>query len=327
MVFLIENLVKSKKAVVRLLIIIYVCIELSAIFSILNYFQISQTIPWVRAIGLSGDPNELATYNVTAICIGYYLITSAHSLIKRSIYLLFILLSLVSLILSGSRGGALTLVIVITYILLMDLKINLRPIMIGVILISILAGPLIQIVPENLISRFLEIPRSIVYGDKTVSYRLELWRSSLDVWLDHPVFGVGSGMVTAYKAQNRMYLDVDKSYVTHNTYINILAEMGIVGFLIFMAIVWLTLKSYYVCTKQSKNADASLYRISLLLTSILVCWLTSSLSLNLQQNKFLWMSFGLALVIRKAVSKSSSVLQLRKQISHSLSTTTLRLQD
>ncbi|MCC8107086.1 MAG: O-antigen ligase family protein [Clostridiales bacterium] len=62
--------------------------------------------------------------------------------------------------------------------------------------------------------------------------RLSLWSYSMDVFWSNPIFG--SGLKSIYNLTG---------YDTHNTYIQILAETGIVGFIFFISGIFLVLKN------------------------------------------------------------------------------------
>ena len=71
------------------------------------------------------------------------------------------------------------------------------------------------------------------------SVRMDLWRSAGEMFLDHPVTGVGPGV---YGIELRSYrspeLARDNVTTAHNLYLNIAAEMGVLGVL---AAAWLIL--------------------------------------------------------------------------------------
>lgn len=74
-------------------------------------------------------------------------------------------------------------------------------------------------------------------GDYSIQGRLNFWRAALAIFRDHPLVGTGPGtfsvMHGAYQQDVRYYArDV------HNFYIQMLAEMGIVGFAAMLVLGW-----------------------------------------------------------------------------------------
>jgi O-antigen ligase len=58
--------------------------------------------------------------------------------------------------------------------------------------------------------------------------RVPIWKESITAFLEHPILGVGGG---AFRTVNSF------KKAAHNTYLSVLAELGVVGFLLFFAIL------------------------------------------------------------------------------------------
>jgi O-antigen ligase len=70
-------------------------------------------------------------------------------------------------------------------------------------------------------------------------------KESLEIWKNHPFFGVGLGNYTLTLYQKKSNLPVWQYQPVHNMYLMILAETGIVGFLIFMTFLFLIAKNVF----------------------------------------------------------------------------------
>src|SRR5262249_725088 len=77
--------------------------------------------------------------------------------------------------------------------------------------------------------------------------RLNYWKAGWDMFTHHPVFGIGLCNFTSLIAR---YIP-GEFHVTHNTYLQLLAETGLMGFLLFMAMLTLT---YYNLSYAQKHA-------------------------------------------------------------------------
>ena len=81
--------------------------------------------------------------------------------------------------------------------------------------------------------------------ESSAKSRVEIWRASVDMIKDHPVFGVGYKL---FPYMLEYYAPQWKGFDAHNTYIIITAEMGIPALLIFLwcilSILWQTLRLY-----------------------------------------------------------------------------------
>jgi O-antigen ligase len=86
-------------------------------------------------------------------------------------------------------------------------------------------------------------------ADRNVSTRLVLWDIAWNMFLEHPVAGVGMG---DYESEARSMLDgreVRTAVDSHNAYLQILATRGLVGFLPFV-IFWVVLLRELYRTKR-----------------------------------------------------------------------------
>jgi len=66
--------------------------------------------------------------------------------------------------------------------------------------------------------------------------RTNIWREGLASFVEHPLLGVGSNM---YRSVNKFAKD-NTGKVGHNTYLSVLVELGLIGFLLFGLILLIT---------------------------------------------------------------------------------------
>lgn len=91
-------------------------------------------------------------------------------------------------------------------------------------------------------------------GDGSISYRIELWKTSLRIIKDNFITGIGFGTFFKYTSA---YSDVITKYIEHchNIYLQIFMETGIVGFTAFLitlfSIIKRVLKEYFLDRKNS----------------------------------------------------------------------------
>ncbi len=102
--------------------------------------------------------------------------------------------------------------------------------------------------------------------DSSINFRFMAWRSTFDLWRRYPVWGVGIGQVEVdiHKTQiPALQAIIAKTYQvfseSHNDWVQILAELGIIGFLAFLwiilNIVW---KLVRVAIRSIDNEDVFL---------------------------------------------------------------------
>jgi O-antigen ligase len=86
--------------------------------------------------------------------------------------------------------------------------------------------PIVQ--PLTSFQRLGTTPTEVTEGD--LSGRIGQWEQGLRAFMDHPVLGVGTDQ---YRTVNTL------SKVAHNSYLSVLVELGIIGFVLFATILWI----------------------------------------------------------------------------------------
>ncbi|MEZ4656456.1 MAG: O-antigen ligase family protein [Caldilineaceae bacterium] len=89
-------------------------------------------------------------------------------------------------------------------------------------------------VPETALDRFATIDDEIQGGD--LSDRTVLWDIGINMWLDHPFIGIGSG---GYNMAVAPIFGRPRSI--HNTFISVLVELGAVGICLFLLLLLMAL--------------------------------------------------------------------------------------
>jgi O-antigen ligase len=151
---------------------------------------------------------------------------------KRLIYLTAIGLMGIALVLSGSRGGLVSLLAMIVFILILTnkaggsgqiaLKIGLTVLLVGVII-----GGSILIGGESSLTRFAE---TAVSSDITTN-RTHIWNITLQVIKNNLPFGAGIGAFAAAYTPYDTMSGIERVEQAHNDYLQILADAGLVGLL------------------------------------------------------------------------------------------------
>jgi O-antigen ligase len=84
--------------------------------------------------------------------------------------------------------------------------------------------------------------------------RLNLWRTSLQIWKDYPVLGIGEDNWDLVFDRYRVEGFYDTTVHAHNDYLTILVASGIPGLLAFLAIWALVLLAGFRLIRRSENA-------------------------------------------------------------------------
>lgn len=215
--------------------IIITCVILS--FTIANIFAIVQfsLTGILRSSSFAANPMSLAGFLVIVTPIIFVEVLNNKKNIPKSISIILLFISLVALIVNATRGAWVSLVIVIPMLMILLNNIKTSKKIIYCILPFIIV---ISIIFNNeLIEKRVD---SIVdLNNQSNAERILLWKSSYNMFLDNPIFGVGIGMFKN-KYQNEYILPEAKiRYLghAHNNFIHILAENGIVGLTMFINMI------------------------------------------------------------------------------------------
>ncbi len=194
-----------------------------------------------RAIGnaMYTNPNDLAALSLLAlgVALGFTYSKSSRTFIRACAGVSAILLLLV-ILLTQSRGAVIGLVVGMGPALVWSgLKRPARLLAAGGIL-AIVVG---LTVPASAWERLAGIKQltdsaTIAQADPegSAAERLELQKVGWQIFLDHPVFGVGLG---TYPMANAAYAPEMGMKDTHNTYLRLVAEVGLPGLVIWCALI------------------------------------------------------------------------------------------
>lgn len=200
---------------------------LICIWLILNY-------PGGRlGISYGFNPNSIAPY-ITFACI-FGLTDYIHSKVAKSILVLTFVLALA---LTGTRTGLFGLIVGIASLFLFSRDFKKRiVILILIALGGVIAFSFLNRVSPELLSRY-QLSGSLNNLDRFSSNRFEIWETSLQVFRQNPIVGVGFGDLGNYTAERSSLYDRDSIGVpSHNMYLDVLAELGGVGAFFFLIFI------------------------------------------------------------------------------------------
>ena len=140
-----------------------------------------------------------------------------------------------------------------------------------------------------------ELIRDDVNDENISNNRFTIWTAYLQLYKEKPVFGFSFRSALPYATQNNPdgYL-AKTQYVTHNGYISLLVETGIVGFLI-MAIFMIQLLARFLQRSKEKRPVSNTYVVfSTWILAILVfclCFHDIFFTMNIETMLF-WIGAG-----------------------------------
>lgn len=178
-----------------------------------------------RASATFDNPLILSTYLVTTIPFSafgsVYFKKSNHRKISR----VCLFLGLGGLVGTSSRGGFIAIAIAIFVMLVSNKKIMKK--------MWFVIFPILIALPIGLLIRY----KNLHFSDFSNSdnQRIGIWKACVDMWTKNPILGLGSGTEPIHQQLMNNY-DIPRTHA-HNLFLEMLVEGGIVGGLIFLAIV------------------------------------------------------------------------------------------
>jgi len=296
---------------IQLLILMYLSSELldtpnkqravMAIFSIsaitsafyaIQTGQIGQTFDEsLRAEGFVDNANAAARFFVVAMVFLTYLRSETKAPIVKAFYLVGIIVTYLGVFYTVSRTGILLLIGAQGLILLFQVKGRQRITILLIFLVSLL---LIWFLADSIFNIIATIVPIIVNQEDTFGLRINLWRSGWEMWLDHPVRGVGIGMYIKNMGPYSHSLPGPSRWnaVAHNTYIQVLSETGIVGFVLFMLMFYTTLKNFW---KSPLIIDVEQLALRNAWLIAFIVMLIGGITKSDHADKLTWMVMGVSL--------------------------------
>src|SRR5262245_30301393 len=256
---------------------VFVCYCLGALAAIADDFRnfaLGIDAGDLRFAASNFDPNDFGVTLGIAIPLAWYLVLHRRGFV-RVLAGALIPLACVAILLTGSRAAFLAVIVALSII---PLTVSPRSVgsWIKVAAVLVLAGTAVAwVVPNTLWERVLTVGKELEGG--TMSGRTVIWDAGLRVFRERPLLGVGAGAFAAAVEP------IVGGRASHNVFLAILVEQGIVGSLTFAALL-------LACAWRIFHAPAGQRRFW---SVIAVAWLIGALSLSWQFAKITWMLISL----------------------------------
>ena len=253
--------------------------------SILGYFGLDAARGAIRLGGTSYGPNEFAIGLLPFLGLSFACMFAERKKILKIIALGITGVIAFALLLTFSRAGLLGLGLMLI-IAIIRAKKKLIVLLVLAITLFISVNIMPSYIWEGLEERIVETERTLEDIESardvdSTKRRYRLAKAAWAVFLDNPIFGIGVGN---YYYEFRKYEAIPAGRA-HTRYLEVLAELGAVGFLLFMAIIWHTLRTLARMTKSAK-APVNYYAYGLYIG--LIGFLVAAIFLHAQQEKALW---------------------------------------
>jgi O-antigen ligase len=259
-----------------------------------------------RLGGAAGDPNFLAAGLVAGMVMAAALMTATPGAAARGALGLAIVLCGVGLVMSESRGGMLAALgtALASVVFFRRRRIH------AVALVLLAAGAAAV--------AFAALPGAwerVTTFDSGGSGRSDLWTVAGRVAADHPIVGVGVNNFVAVAGDytrepgslQQVHLIVDRPQYVHNVYLQLLAENGIVGLVIFLALALACLRAAWTAARRFERLGMT--SMETLAHAVLVAGigqLAAGLFISSGVDRRLWLLFGFGPALLGIAARAAS---------------------
>jgi O-antigen ligase len=226
--------------------------------TILNYINGVSSVSYEARYTATGvNAVDLVVLLLLGLPLAWHLFvtTDKKKLIQKIINLAYIPLAIFAALLTGSRTSLFAVIPAIIFIF-WPKRINIGKLLQSFIILIVLLWAILTLMPASVLTRLATAFSSISAGD--LGSRVPLWYAAISLFLAHPILGYGSGT---------LYLTIGTA--AHNILLSILAETGLVGFIIFLIILVIVFNEAVRLSKSYSGVWVAIFFVFMIGTSLL----------------------------------------------------------
>ncbi len=305
--FVIANKVRDKAMLHMILKFLMICLIVEGLFCILQFitktnftiaFQVVKSLgdETFRIAGTTGSPNVTASYLASMISVPLLFLLVYKNQESKLLSLLATGIGLIAFILTQTRGAWLSFIVGIFLFFLINIRKYKH--MWKVILISLLTIGLTVLLFHNIIiERFAK-------GTQTVYYRWHLIQSAFEMVRKYPIFGIGPNIYALVMKDYIPFFLTQERWIVHNHYLLVWAELGTVGLIAFLILIFSVFRYLWPATKN-KDPFISVFSWGIWTALFIFFFQMSFESLDGRiSDSHLYLFFGLAVGIRSYHNES-----------------------
>lgn len=253
------------------------------------------------------DPNFLAAALASSIVIASFMLATASGP-TRLVLFGFVVTYGVALVLTQSRGGLIATAVALGVSCVVAGPVRAQAVVIVVMVVSIGLGYYTVLAPASLRQRVTDV------SAQGSASRTDTWQIALQMSRNHPLLGVGLGnfrvVESRYIPGNINLLQAPEvlknRLVTHNTYLEVLSEVGAVGLLLLLGITGaaLTIACRGIALARDAMIPSGLLARGLVAGTVAL--LTAYIFISGEYEKLLWLLLGLLTAIPRVIRAATA---------------------
>lgn len=233
-----------------------------------------RSLQGIRSSGTFEDPNLFAAYLGLSLAV----VLAPFNRVSGLTRIVQVTCLSVALLTTGSRSALLAIGLAVVFLLLATGLAGVKVRIIVAFAIATLTVVWANALVTDSLGRLRGFERvEEAFAATGDDPRLALWALAWETWTEHPLLGVGVGQ----------FFTVSSEGVTHNTYLNFLAESGLIACAFFIAIPLIA----FIGLRRTSDVTAHLLAAGLVFLAV------EMYALNLQNVRFVWVYFGICLAV------------------------------
>ena len=275
----------------ELLLLIKTCVIACSMSSLMAVYQVL-FLSKKRGFGFGDDldPNVFSSFIVAFTPLAYYLFIHAKNKLFRYFYLTLFVFMMAGVMASVSRAAFIAILFIFSYIFFTNIKKVTTTLIIIIILYIFSNFALDKLKERETVNVSLS---GKVYLDNSAGSRLLFWGYAIKLWFWNPIFGVGTNN---FAAACRKEHNINIRAGVHNSWLQILAENGIIAFICLITMITISLKDL---SRLKKHGDIFIKDFAkylmLGLAGVLIC----STFIGATSYYFYWICLTLPVVLEK----------------------------
>lgn len=224
------------------------------------------------------DANEVSVKLAMVIPLAIHLLMKTRASWQRLLGLTYIPAAMFTIMITGSRTGAVVMLLglvgFIPFVLRSGMLVKIGSV---VLVVATLIG-IASVIPQKTIERIFSTGKEISSG--TLNERSVIWAKAYEEWEEKPLSGHGLGSF------RRIINPYNVDYTAHNSYVAITVEQGVIGTLLYLAVIGVAVSSAW----KLPGDDRWLLLLMLAIVTL------GQMSLTLQDRMYIWFAYALAVL-------------------------------
>jgi len=291
---LMVNLIDTRQRIFSMWKLVVVCGAALGVGAIKSYIKGEFAMKGLRIEGLVGgmfeNPNDLATALDLLLPFAVALTLISKGL-ARLFYLVCAAVLAIGVLFTLSRGGFLGL-IASSGVLLWKLGRWRR--LKTILGVALICGILLAVMPGGYGARITTIFNTEQDQTGSAQQRRELLERAASVAISRPIVGVGMGNFHIYSIKEK---------AAHNSYLEIAAELGVMGLIAYLILILAPLRSLHRIERQTRGmrtkSEREMYWLSVSIQAAFIAYMVCSFFASIQYLWYLYYTAAYAVALRQ----------------------------